>query len=301
MRGSSFAYLVRHGIQSLKLNRMMAIASIGILAACLVITSGAGIIAASAAGIFENIEGKNEIVVFIKDEADADATLTLKNQILAIDGVAEVTYTSRAQAFQNEKDKLGEDSHLFDGLDPESVFPASYTVKLTSNSLMKQVVQQLEPLENVDTVSAMLSVAETLSSVGKALVIFAVVIIAILVIVSIVVISNAIRLSVFARRREINIMKYVGATNSFIRLPFVVEGVFIGAIAAVAAFFVLWGLCALLASAISNPSTALLSEFSNSIVNFKQVWYIVAAYDVVFGALIGALASSASIRRHLKV
>lgn len=301
MRGSSFSYLVKHGMQSLWLNRLMSFASIGILCACLIITGGAGLIGLGVSQVFSEVEGQNEITVFIKDEADQEAAAALKNKILAIEGVEEATYTSREQAFQNEKDKLGNDSQLFDGLDPSEVFPASYTVKLKNSSFMKSVVSAIEKLENVEKVGAMVTVADTFSKLRNTLLIIGSLLAAILIVVSVIVISNAIRLTVFARRREINIMKYVGATNRFIRLPFKVEAFVIGLSAAVLSFFALWGLYSLVGGMFADSQIAIFSNLSLSVNGFSILWPYLLGYNIIFGIAIAEAACLASMGKYLKV
>lgn len=301
MRGSSFTYLVKHGFQSLWLNRLMSFASIGILCACLLITGGAGLIGVGVSQVFSEVEGQNEITVFIKDEATGEAAAALKNKIMAIEGVEQATYISREQAFQNEKDKLGSDSTLFDGLEPGEVFPASYRVKIENSSYMKSAVDAIQKLENVEKVGAMLTIADTFSRLRNTLLIIGSILAAILIVVSVIVISNAIRLTVFARRREINIMKYVGATNKFIRLPFKVEAFVIGVTAALVSFFALWGLYALIGGMFADSQIAMFSNLSLSVNGFSKLWPYMLGYNVIFGIFIAESACLASMGKYLKV
>lgn len=299
MRASSFNYLVKHGFQSLWLNRLMTIASVGILSACLIVTGLAGIVGLGVADMFGTVESRNEITVYIQDELDDAGVLSLRDSLKGLEGVAELSFTSKEQAFEQVRQSLGDDAELLEGLDPDFL-PASYTVTLQSSRYMKDTVAAIEKLPGVLEVRALLDVADTLSNLGRALLIVGGAIAAILVVVSVVVISNAIRMSVFARRREISIMKYVGATNRFIRLPFRVEGATIGLVAALLAFLVVFGIYALIGSMSASSDMAMIASFIAG-VPFNKIWYYLLTYNVVFGVFLGSVASTASMRKYLRV
>lgn len=301
MKGSSFIYLVKHGIQSLWLNKLMTSASIAVLCVCLLVTGGAGMLGLSVYELFREVESRNEITVFILDEVDETGTLAIKNRILATEGVVDAVYTSREQAFENQRQQLGEDSHLLDGLDPSAVFPASYTVSIENSRFMSDVVSKLSAIEGVDSVNALLDVADTLTNVSRLLVFFGGGLALALILVSVIVISNTIRITVEARKREINIMKYVGATNKFIRLPFRVEGCFIGFISAVAAFFALYGICSGIDSLQLGSSIAMVGTIESAGISFNDIWYYILGYNIAFGVIISSIATIGSMRKHLKV
>ncbi|MEG1016638.1 MAG: FtsX-like permease family protein, partial [Oscillospiraceae bacterium] len=180
-------------------------------------------------------------------------------------------------------------------------YPASYRVKLDDLSHLEAVQKQVEGFAGVDSVSSLTQLADTMSALEKTLIILGAIIIGILIISSIVVISNTIKLTVFARRREINIMKYVGATNAFIRMPFVVEGITIGVVSALLAFFILFAIYGSLSQMVTLSSIKWLSSMSGNLIPFSRMWYWLVGGFLLSGLTIGAFGSSNAIRRHLKV
>ena len=212
-----------------------------------------------------------------------------------------MTFITKEAALEEQKSYMGDEGYLLDGLQDDNPLPASYRVTLADIDDMKTVQSDIEALSSVDSVSAPTYLAETLSGIERTLLVLGSIIIGILVIASLVVIFNTIKLTVFSRRREITIMKYVGATNAFIRMPFVVEGVIIGLISAIASFFIIMGVYQSLTGMLTSSSVAWMSTISQSLISFWDLWYWVALAFVGAGVLIGTLGSSAAMRKHLQV
>ena len=301
MRGSSFGYLVRQGIIGTWLNRMMSIASVGILTACLIIVGGSGLLAVNIRDLFTSIENQNEVVLFIKDDATEQQIEALGDLVEQMDHVMDYHFVSKEQALAEQKEFMGDQGYLLDGLEDDNPLPASYRITLEGLEHIDAVLAQLDGRAGIDTVSAPTDLAHTLTGIEKTMLILGSIIIGILIVASTVVISNTIRLTLFARRREINIMKYVGATDSFIRLPYVVEGMTIGFISAVISFFVFFGIYGSLGSMLSGSSISWLTGMSSQLIPFAQLWYWVLGAFLLFGMAIGALGSAISIRRYLRV
>ena len=301
MRGSSFGYLVRQGIIGTWLNRMMSIASVGILTACLIIVGGSGLLAVNIRDLFTSIENQNEVVLFIKDDATEQQIEALGDLVEQMDHVMDYHFVSKEQALAEQKEFMGDQGYLLDGLEDDNPLPASYRITLEGLEHIDAVLAQLDGRAGIDTVSAPTDLAHTLTGIEKTMLILGSIIIGILIVASTVVISNTIRLTLFARRREINIMKYVGATDSFIRLPYVVEGMTIGFISAVISFFVIFGIYGSLGSMLSGSSISWLTGLSSQLIPFAQLWYWVLGAFLLFGMAIGALGSAISIRRYLRV
>ena len=302
MRGSSFSYMIKHGIQSLWLNRLMTLASVGILTACLLLTGGSAMLAMGVHSVFQEIEGQNEMHVFIKMDATDAEIAALRAEIDGISYVDTITYVSKSEAFEEQKGFMGEYGALFDGLEADTDFlPASFRLTLTELDKMRQVQTLIEGLPGVDSIIAPVYVAETLTGIEHTLIIVGGIIVGLLMICSMVVIANTIKLTVFARRREINIMKYVGATNSYIRLPFVIEGIAIGVLAALVAFFALWGLYYLVTDMLVTSSVPWVASVSQSLTPFTAVWYWMLGGFAAFGIVVGSISSGSAIRKHLKV
>ncbi len=301
MRGSSLGYLIKKGIGNIWLNRMMSAASIGILTACLIIVGGSGLLAVNIRDLFTSIENQNEVVVFIREDATEQEVENLGVYIRSMDHVGDCYFVSKADALEEQKGYMGDQGYLLEGLEDDNPLPASYRITLNGLEHLSELIMELEHYQGVDSISAPTDLADTLTGVEKTVLVLGSIIIGILVVASTVVISNTIRLTLFARRREINIMKYVGATDGFIRLPFVVEGITIGVFSAGLAFGVIFGIYQSLGKLLGETKISWLTSVSDSLIPFASLWQYVLGGFLIAGVLIGSMASSASIRRYLRV
>lgn len=297
----SYSYMVGHGFKSLWLNRLMSFASIVILTACLVITGGAGLLTISIRSVLGEIEGQNQMAVYVEMDASEDEIAILRAQISAIDEVASFEYFSKEEVFQQQLDKLGGDSSLFDGLDPSEVFPATFSVTLKDIGDTARVSDMIAEFDSVYGINAAEQVADTLTGVEKVFLIVGAIIVGILLVASILVIGNTVKLSVFARRKEINIMKYVGATNRYMRLPFVIEGELIGLFSGAASFFILWAVYDSVYDMLLSSNVPWVREMTSGFISFDNIWYYVLVGFVLVGIIIGGMSSSFSVRRHARV
>lgn len=302
MNWSSFQYLARQGLHSMVKNRLMSAASIGVLTVCLLITGAAGLFTMNVASLMDYLGSQNETVVYLNEDLSSEQLAAVDGALRSISGLREVTYVSQDEALQRMKDSMGENAHLFDVFEgSENPFYANYRVVLEDVSRLPEILPQLEAIDGVDTVGAPMQLSEMFTSIHQGVSLVSVVLVAVLGFVSVVVISNTIRLTVFARRKEINIMKYVGATNGFIRLPFFVEGVTVGLIAgAISTLLVLaaYQLLVVYAAALPGFWGSLLSS---TLLPVGKVWYMVLGGFFAFGALIGSAGTASSIRKYLKV
>ena len=223
MRASSLRYLMKSGIRNLWSNRLMTVASVGTLIACLLIVGLAVLFSINVDNMVEYIGEQNELVVFLQLDAPEDYHLTMEEELSQIDGLGEVTFISREEAMDSVVDKyLDGDAGLLEGMDTDFL-PDSFRVQITKPDQIDALVQAVGRIEYVDKVEAPTELTKTLVNIRQIVNTFGFAIIGALVVVSVVIITNTIRASVFTRRKEIGIMKYVGATNTFIRIPFVVE------------------------------------------------------------------------------
>ncbi len=301
MNGGSFGYLFKQGVSSVWLNRVMSIASIAILTACLILVGGASLLVLNIRDAFIELESQNELVVFIKDDATDEEAFALGNQIKALDHVSDVVYVSKEEGLERMRQSLKDKGHLLDDFTDNNPLPASYRVTLDNLEYLTDVQIRIQGMGAVDSISAPTQLAETLSGIERTLLILGGIIITILLIASVVVISNTIKLTVFSRRREINIMKYVGATNGFIRLPFVVEGLTLGFTAAILAFIIVFFVYQSLAGMLAGSSVAWVSSMATGVISFWNLWYWVLGGFLASGMLIGAFGSSSAMKKHLQV
>jgi len=299
---SSFKYLARQGLHSMVKNRLMSVASIGVLTVCLLITGVAGLFTLNVGSLMDYLGSQNETVVYLDEDLTEEGLAAVDSALRSISGLREVTYVSKDEALDRMKESMGENAYLFDVFEgSENPFLANYRVVLDDVSDLPEIQPQLEAIEGVSSVGAPMQLSQMFTSIHKGVSLVCIILVAVLGFVSVVVISNTIRLTVFARRKEINIMKYVGATNGFIRLPFFVEGVTVGLIAgAISTVVVLGGYQLLLVFAVDLPGFwgTLLA---GTLLPLSRVWYLVLGGFLLFGMLIGSLGTASSIRKYLKV
>lgn len=301
MRASSFRYLVKSGVKNLWNNRMMTIASVGTLIACLLIVGFAVLFSINVDSIVEYMGQQNEIVVFMELDTPEEYMSVMKDDLAEMDGLGTITYISRQQAFEDYKAKLGDKADILDGMEDDHYLPASFRAKILDPEKVDILMTSIRRMDYVNEVQAPTDLAKTLVSVRRMVNTLGGAVIAALVAVSLVIITNTIRASVFNRRKEINIMKYVGATNSFIRIPFLVEGVLLGVIAAVVAYLAIWGGYTVFLNAMSTESSSWLSSITQHVMPFRQVSGKLMLWFLVAGILTGGLGSTFSMRGHLKV
>lgn len=301
MRASSFRYLVKSGVKNLWNNRMMTIASVGTLIACLLIVGFAVLFSINVDSIVEYMGQQNEIVVFMELDTPEEYMSVMKDDLAEMDGLGTITYISRQQAFEDYKAKLGDKADILDGMEDDHYLPASFRAKILDPEKVDILMTSIRRMDYVNEVQAPTDLAKTLVSVRRMVNTLGGAVIAALVAVSLVIITNTIRASVFNRRKEINIMKYVGATNSFIRIPFLVEGVLLGVIAAVIAYLAIWGGYTVFLNAMSTESSSWLSSITQHVMPFRQVSGKLMLWFLAAGILTGGLGSTFSMRGHLKV
>ena len=242
-----------------------------------------------------DLEQENEILVYIDENYSEAKAKSVGSQINLISNVREAKFVSRQQALDEFIDTQN-DAALFDGIEADTLRDR-FVVTLEDNSLITQTKEMLKQIDGVDEVSAHDEIANGFQTVQKVLNIAAMVIIVVLFVVSMFIISNTIKLAMYSRSQEIAIMKMVGATNSFIRLPFVVEGLILGFISSLVAFFLEWGLYDFLASKIAQIDTLQLI----TIVPFAECIEFVAIAYAVTGFVVGVFGSMLSIRKFLRV
>lgn len=298
MRLGSFTYLLKQGAKNTYLNKAMSFASVGVLTACLILVGLAALLSENIKSITKTIQKQNEIVIYVADDISSAQEAELDRQIRSMSNVLEVEYTSKEQAFDEQKEKLGD---LLDGYENEDVFPASYRVKVKDLTLIDGNVSKLNALSGVYRVDAPTDIAEIMVKTDSGVSIGGTVVVLALLIVSFVIIMNTIKITVFSRRREINIMKYVGATNSFIRMPFLVEGMILGLISGLVSFFVVWYFYSQVLSAIGGETNAFIASATQALIPFSKIAAPLLISYIAAGVLIGGTGSLVSIRKHLKV
>ncbi len=228
MRLSTIKYYFREAFQSVLRNSWLSLASIGVVAVSLLILGGSLLLVLNANNIAANLESSVEISVFLKDETSSDQIEELENRIKARPEVAEVHFVSRAQALEEMKKNLGDNQDVLAGLEEKNPLPDALRIKTISVEQVEPLARQLESFEQVDQVRYGQGVVEKLLALSKWVRTAGLVTMLLLGIAAVFLIATTIRLSVFARRKEVGIMKMLGATNWFVRFPFLLEGMFLG-------------------------------------------------------------------------
>ena len=295
MRLSRCGYLIREGFRSITTHGFMSFASVTIIMACLIIMGSVSLLSLNIDALIKDLESQNEIVVFVdEDIADEDAAREIGKSIAAVENISSVDFVPRDEAMDNFMSRY--DAALMEGID-ETVFRHRFVVHLTDIALMSQTKLELESLKGVAKVNAHLDYAQNFVTIRNVVTAVSLVLIVILVFVSFFIMSNTIKLATFGRREEIAIMKMVGANNSFIRLPFVIEGLVLGCLGGGLAFLAEWGL-------YNVVTEKLVSSITGSLINvvpFRSVAPKVFVIYMAVGVLVGAFGGVNAIRNYLKV
>ena len=296
MKYSMFGYLIGEGFKNVFKNKKSTAACLAIMCATMLIFGIFFIIGKNISNAITQIEAAQAIEVFIKDEASEEQIEELGKKINAIDGVNSITFKSKEQALNQMKETLKDKQYLLEGLD---IFPASYVVKLTDLTLSSSVQEQIGKLDYVKTITSRDDTMNTLVAIGNGINIVTAVVLVLLVLISIFIIANTIKLTVHARRKEISIMKYIGATNGFIRAPFIVEGIIIGTIASMLSVLLIGLAYNTISSKILSSSLSKVIQFN--LLSFNDLFNLIIIVYLALGIGVGILGSAMSMRKYLRV
>lgn len=302
MRLHNILYLIKEGFKNVVRNRVMSFACVGVLVACMLLIGGAAMASMNVTAMVGFVEDQNEVVVYLEEwmmASDIDAlNLTLSGH----HNISEFTFVSRHESLEQLIEDAGDDAFLYIGLrGEENPLLDKYIVSVSDISQLSITVGQLRGTRGVYRVNYASEVATILVALRQAVTFSGLVVVLILIAVSIVIITNNIKLTIFARRKEINIMKYVGATDTFIRMPFLVEGMVIGLTSAVIAFVMLGFGYTYLVGWIDEQFSATVGPLFDSAIDFWLIASYVFAGFAGLGVLIGTVGSGLFVRKHLKV
>lgn len=291
---SRSGYLIREGFRSISTHGFMSFASVTIIMACLIIMGSVSLLTLNIDAMIKNLEDQNEVVAFVDEAYSEEDARALENRLTAIDNISNVQFVSRTDAMSNFMDSYSRD--LMVGID-ETVFRHRYVVQLTDIALMAQTKSALETVEGVAKVNAHLDYARIFVTIRNVVTVVSLVLIVILVFISIFIMSNTIKLATFNRREEIAIMKMVGATNSFIRLPFIIEGLVLGILGGGLAFLAELGLYQLVTGRV-------VTSLTGSFIRVIPITQVALPMFIAFmgtGILVGVFGGVNAIRNYLKV
>lgn len=299
MKFNTFFYLIGEGFKNTFKNKKSTLSAMLVMCISMLIFGLFFVLGENINHIMGTVEDAQAIQVFIKDEATAADIETLGEQIKQINGVdsSRVQFLSKEEGFEKYIEKYGDKAYL---LEPyEDVVPNSYIINFTDLKLAEEVETEILTLNNVKKVTSANETVQKLVSITNGIRIVTIAILAGLVIGAIFIISNTIKLTVYARRKEISIMKYVGATNSFIRWPFVVEGMVIGILSAAISILIVGGGYKLIATKLLESSV--IQNLGITLVSFADMFNMLVIVYLALGIGIGVLGSAISMRKYLEV
>lgn len=298
MKYNVLTYLIGEGFANIFKNKKQAFTSIGTMCLTMLIFGIFFVIGENMNHFIAEIEADQGIQVFMKTDPipTQEQINKLRTDLQSVDGINTIKYVSPEEAVQYMKNKMG--NERLEGFSEEKM-PASYIVTLTDLSRSRQIQAQISSLENVDSITSSNEALDTLSKIAKGFKIATYVILICLIAFAVFIITNTIKLTVHARRREISIMKYVGATNGFIRWPFAVEGMIIGVIAGGLSI----GILSIIYSMVVRMQglNKILFNLGLTLLQFSDMLSLIIIVYLVLGIGIGVLGSTISMRKYLKV
>lgn len=292
---NNIGYFFVEGFRSIFAHGLMSFAALCMIVCCLLIMGSFSLVAINLDEMWGSYEQQNEFLAFVDESYSEEEAKALQSSIEAVPNVAEVTFMSKTEAkdeFAADKDE----NELFESL-PDTVFRDRFRIHVVNLEQLEQTVEQVRQIPGIVNITAAPEIAEGFVVVRNIASGVALILVVTLLLVSLFIITNTIRLATFNRRDEIAIMKMCGATNSFVRWPFVFEGLIIGLFGAVLAFFLQWGIYELIARAIAGSDTIQLI----TMLPFKRLAGRVMAIFAGTGFVIGVGGSILAIRRFLQV
>lgn len=287
--------MIREGFRSIKIHGFMSFASVTIITACLIIMGSIFLLSLNIDALIADLEQQNEVVAFVDESiVDEDEAKSLESSILGISNIWAADFVSRDSAMDSFMSKY--DDRLMEGID-STVFRHRFVIHLTDISQMADTKAELEAIPGIAKVNAHIEYADRFVRVRNIVSVVSLILTVILVFVSFFIMSNTIKLTTYGRREEIAIMKMVGATNGFIRTPFIIEGLILGILGGLFGFLAVWGIYTLLNSSLLDTLTGSFL----SLVPFRTIMFPLLGAYIGIGILIGVFGGVNAIRNYLKV
>lgn len=293
-------YLLKEGIKNVFKNKKSTTISLVTMILAMFLFGAFFAIGENVNYVLEQVQKNQGMEVFIENEATDEQIDVLEQNIKSLEGINTVVFKSKQQALDSMKENLKDNQELLEGYEGENnIFPASFIVTLTDLSLATDIEARISAMENVKKITSKDDTINTLMKIANGIRIAMGVISIILIVISVTIIANTIRLTVHSRRKEISIMKYVGATNRFIRLPFLIEGIIIGVAAAVMTLLIVGGIYDMIVQNI--VSSNVLQKMGVTLLQFTEIVQTIAIVYGVLGIGVGAIGSSISMKKYLEV
>jgi cell division transport system permease protein len=291
-------YLVAQGFGGIWKNRLMSLASIGTIAACLLIVGIAYSIAANVDYMMKGLEQTLGITVYVDEQMEEMEIEQLEATLNKIAHVQQVQYVSRDEALKRLKEDIGENIGILEGLENDNPLPASFEITLEDAKYQEDVIKELNKIQRIE-VKYFKDEAAILVGINNMIRIVSLILISILALIGIMLMANTIKLTVYIRKQEINIMKYIGATDWFIRWPFVMEGILIGLIGAMIPLLLIWFSYNFIIQLLYEKYAIIQNLFK--FLGTQEIFAVLFPVSIFIGVGIGIIGSGISIRRYLKV
>ncbi len=298
MKYNRLGYLIGEGFSNVFKNKKSTMASIIIMCATMIIFGLFLIIGENVNHFVDNLKLQQGFQVFMKEDATQEEMDKVKEDIRALDGISTIEFVSKEQGLNTMKEKLKDEKGVLDGFNVQKI-KASYIVKVTDLERSKTIQSEVEKIDNVVKITNSNETAMKLISIAKVIRIATGVILLLLIIISTFIISNTIKLTVHSRRKEISIMKYVGATNSFIRWPFIVEGIVIGIISSIISIIIVGGTYNIITTKMAESD--FIRVMGMNLVGLNEMLTSIILVYLILGIGIGTVGSVVSMRKYLKV
>lgn len=298
MKYNVIGYFLSEGFRNVFKNKKSTISCLGVMCATMLIFGLFFTIGKNINSAVNSLEKEQGMQVFMEYEATEEQISKLNEDLNKIEGINSVTFVSKEEAYNTMKERLGKNEKAMSGFTPD-MFSVSYIITLTDLSLNNQVYNSVNALENVRLIQNKKDTIETLSKIGNTIQIITFVIFAILILISLFIISNTIKLTVHSRRKEISIMKYVGATNGFIRAPFIIEGIIIGLVSSIISILIVGGGYNYIATQLAQSET--WQKLSINLLSFGDMFGQITLVYMFLGVGIGIVGSAISMKKYLEV
>ncbi len=295
MKLNRFFYLLKEVGRVVFSHGFRSFASVTIIVACLLIMGSFALLSLNVDGIIKEVEQESEILAFVDETYTEEEARSLLPQVSAVENVREAEFVSRSEAMENYKQQF-DDASIFEDID-ESVFRDRYKVYLDDITRMEETRAALKTVPGIADVNGYVELAEGFITARNVVSAVTVILVIILLIVSLFIMANAIKLATFTRREEIAIMKMVGANNGFIRLPFVVEGLILGLLGGLIAYFLQWGVYQFITGRVMQTLAGVLF----TPIAFSVISTPLLLIYLLLGLLVGMFGGAMAIRNYLKV
>ena len=294
MKARSVKFLTASGLKNIWSHRLMSIASVGVLVACMLMMGIAVVLTFNIDNVVSTLEDQNVVLVFFDDDMSEEDAIVTCTKLQEVDNVKSVDFISKSEGLDRQKELMGNEyEELFNWIADENPLPDGAQVTMDDINEFDQTLVRLRAVDGVKSVRDQRNVAATLAAVRSIINKAGFWVIALLLVISLVIVSNTVKVTMYTRKLEINIMKAVGATNSFIRLPFIIEGMALGVIAGVLSTGLLYLL-------YKSAEQTFFETFSTRFVPFTSFgWYVFGGF-MLMGILIGSIGSALSISKYLR-